>query len=96
MTSGMISLLIDIFENELGPEAVEEGREKIAAFRDGTLDWFRVSLLMWALSTRHSVSLPQLNECADGYFSLLHGVKAPVGLSGANLTNDESVFVYVV
>lgn len=95
MTSGMISLLVDIFESTLGSEAVDEGRKRIAEFK-GTLDWFSLSLLMWALSTRHSVNLPQLNECADEYLSLLHGLKAPIGLAGADLNSDQSVFVYVV
>ncbi|KAH7907335.1 class I glutamine amidotransferase-like protein [Hygrophoropsis aurantiaca] len=56
LTSGMMSLLLNLNEEHIDPEVVADARRRIAAFR-GTLDWFVLSRLMWALSTRHSYVL---------------------------------------
>ena len=93
MTSGMIALLVDIFETDIGENACKEGRARIANFK-GSLDWFPVCLLMWALSTKHSLNLPTIYKTALGLTNMVEVMKA-AGADGAALTSEQSVFVYV-
>lgn len=53
LTQGMTTTLVDLFEHEIDKETVLEARARIAAFK-GVLDWYQISLLMWALSTKHT------------------------------------------
>ncbi|KAH7927385.1 class I glutamine amidotransferase-like protein [Leucogyrophana mollusca] len=56
LTQGMTSYLLDLFEDKVDPESVIEARARIANFK-GILDWYRITMIMWALSTRHSFVL---------------------------------------
>ncbi|KAH7927399.1 class I glutamine amidotransferase-like protein [Leucogyrophana mollusca] len=99
LTQGMTSYLLDLFEDEIDADSVAEARSRIADF-DGILDWFRLTMFMWALSTRHSLVLSRLPV----QVTPPHGVKNP--FKEAKLTDDrlrvkandpdESVFVLVV
>jgi len=88
LTQGMTSHLVDLFEDELDPDVVIDARKRIADF-SGTLDWFQLSLVMWALTTKHSLSLPQLNERIKGYKSLA------VKKRDVALVDEEKVFVLI-
>jgi len=90
LTQGMTSYLLDLFEHEIDPPSVKEARQRIADFK-GTLDWYQISLLMWALTTNHSVALPQLHESIRYY-------KASTLRTRANefLEEDGNVFVLVL
>ncbi|KAH6885611.1 class I glutamine amidotransferase-like protein [Coprinopsis sp. MPI-PUGE-AT-0042] len=93
MTSGMISRLVDIFEVDLGSDACKEGREQIANFK-GTLDWLPLGLLMWRMSTKHSVVVPPLYESAEGYLDLVQELKK-ARTAGASLNRPENLVVCV-
>ncbi|KAH7922390.1 class I glutamine amidotransferase-like protein [Leucogyrophana mollusca] len=72
LTQGMTSYLVDLFENEIGKDSVKEARTLIADFK-GTLDWYKLTMFMWALSTRHTLAL------GFPIFTIFtpHGVKNP-------------------
>ncbi|KAH6885650.1 class I glutamine amidotransferase-like protein [Coprinopsis sp. MPI-PUGE-AT-0042] len=92
MTSGMISLLIDIFEKNLVAKAYKEERERIANFAGSLLDWFPLCLLMGASSMKHSVTLSQLYESAQGCLNVVQDLEKS-GMSGYPLTPEKSVVI---
>ncbi|KAH7921882.1 class I glutamine amidotransferase-like protein [Leucogyrophana mollusca] len=57
LSQGMTLDLLNLYEEEVGPEAVKEARARIDNFK-GTIDWYQLTKLMWAISTRHTIDLP--------------------------------------
>ncbi|EIW74995.1 class I glutamine amidotransferase-like protein [Coniophora puteana RWD-64-598 SS2] len=95
LNQGMTSYLVDLFEHELGADVAAEARKRIADFK-GILDWFQLSIVMWALTTKHSLSLPQLSEKINGYESAVKGVEKSGGFKAeAALMEEEKVFVLI-